>query len=151
MARCGCAPMCNCAMTAGACTTVTGDGNPDNPYKFEVTVDNASVFCTPAGLEARLFTIDTNTVDLTGDGTQANPLMADVILTPDGNVPDPDALGTGNLIKEIPGPGGGIYVSCEDVQDCVGAAVSQLTVSDCLEYIDATNTITVRLCAAPNG
>lgn len=151
MARCGCAPMCNCAMTAGACTTITGSGNPDDPYKIEVLVDNASVFCTPAGLEARLFTIDTNTVDLTGDGTQANPLMADVILTPDGNVPDPDALGTGNLIKEIPGPGGGIYVSCEDVQDCVGAAVSQLTVSDCLEYIDATNTITVRLCGAPNG
>lgn len=148
MARCGCAPKCNCAVTAGACTTITGDGNPDNPYILEVVVDDASVFCTPAGLEARLFTIDTNTVDLEGDGTQANPLTADVILTPDGNVPDPDAVGQGNLIKLGPT---GIYVSCEDVQDCVGAAITQLAVSDCLEYEDATNTIRVLICGEPNG
>lgn len=151
MARCGCAPVCSCSIVDGSCTTVTGSGTPDNPYKIEVSVDNSSIFCTPNGLEARLNTIDTNTVDLEGNGTVATPLEAHVIRTPDGNVPDPDALGTGNLIKELPGPGGGIYVSCEDVQDCVGAAISQITVSDCLEYEDATNTIHVLICAAPNG
>lgn len=148
MARCGCAPMCNCVITAGRCNTITGSGNPDDPYIIEVTVDNASVFCTPAGLEARLFTIDTNTVDLSGNGTQADPLTADVILTPDGSVPDPDAVGFGNLINLGPT---GIYVSCEDVQDCVGAAITQLAVSDCLEYEDATNTIRVLICGEQNG
>lgn len=148
MARCGCAPTCECTLLAGRCTTLTGTGNPDDPYIFEVTVDNASIFCTPAGLEARLFTNDTNTVDLSGNGTQATPLFADVILTPDANVPDPDAVGQGNLIKLGPT---GIYVSCEDVQDCVGAAITQVLVSDCLEYVDATNTIQVLICGEQNG
>jgi hypothetical protein len=111
-------------------------------------VDNDTVFCTPDGLEARLNTIDTNTVDLEGDGTAGNPLSAEVFLTPDANVPDPDAVGAGNLLKEgTPG----IYVSCEDIQDCVGAAISQVTVNDCMEYDDATNTISVLICGAPNG
>lgn len=151
MARCGCNPTCACTITNGDCTTVSGSGLPADPYVINAVVDNDTITCTPNGLQAQLSTIDTNTVDLSGNGTQATPLMADVILTPDGNVPDPDATGAGNLIKEIPGPGGGIYVSCEDIQDCVGAAINQIAVSDCLEYDDLTNTISVLICAEPNG
>lgn len=151
MARCGCSSKCSCPILAGDCVTVAGTGNPESPFVLNAVVDNETIFCTPDGLEARLITIDTNTIDLEGNGTVATPLEAHVIRTPDGNVPDPDGLGTGNLIKELPGPGGGIYVSCEDIQDCVGAAVSQLAVSDCLEYDDATNTISVLICSEPNG
>lgn len=150
MARCGCTPKCNCIINNGVCTKVTGDGSAAKPYVINIATDDQTIFCTGAGLQARLNTQDTNTVDLTGDGTPGNPLMADVILTPDGNVPDPDALGTGNLIKEIPGAGGGIYVSCEDIQDCVGSAID-IDASDCLEYDDATNTISIKICGEPNG
>lgn len=149
MAKCGCDVKCHCTVTAGSCVTVTGTGNgAADPYIVNAVVDGQTIFCTANGLEARLNTLDTNTVDLTGDGTAANPLKADVILTPDGQVPDPNALGTGNLIKLGPT---GIYVSCEDVQDCVGAAVSMVNPVDCLVYNDVTNKIDVLLCAEPNG
>jgi hypothetical protein len=105
------------------------------------------VFCTGNGLAATLNHLDTNTVDLSGTGTAGNPLQADVILTPDGNVPDTSGSGLGNLIKE---GAPGIYVSCEDVQDCVGSAIDAIT-TDCLEYDDATNTISIAICAEPNG
>lgn len=149
MARCGCNPECHCTITNGDCTTVSGAGSPADPYIVSVVVDNDTIFCTPDGLQAVLNTQDTNTVDLEGNGTAADPLTAEVILTPDANVPDPDAVGFGNLLKEITPEG--IYVSCEDIQDCVGAAISQIAVSDCLEYVDATNTINVLICAEPNG
>lgn len=157
MARCGCTPECNCSFAAGACTEIevtatpgTDCGSPTFTYTVNILVDGETVFCGPNGLNARLNHLDTNTVTLDGLGTVASPLEAHVIRTPDGNVPDPDALGTGNLVKELPGPGGGIYVSCEDVQDCVGAAIDAVT-SDCLEYDDATNTISILICGEPNG
>lgn len=148
MAKCGCSRECNCQISTGQCLTISGDGNADTPYVIEVEPDNDTIFCQGGVLVAVLNTLDSNTVDLTGDGTAANPLMADVILTPDANVPDPDGIGTGNLIKIGPT---GIYVSCEDVQDCVGAAISQINVADCLFYDDPTNTIRISICAAPNG
>lgn len=148
MAKCGCNKDCNCTITNGTCTTVTGIGSPEDPYIISIQPDNDTIFCEGGVLVARLNTLDTNTVDLTGDGTAANPLRADVILTPNANVPDPDGLGTGNLIKLGPT---GIYVSCEDVQDCIGAAITSVIADDCLEYEDATNTIRIRICAEPNG
>lgn len=139
----------------GSCATVgitaTSPGNCGEEtfvYSIGVIPDNSTIVCGANGLQAILFTLDTLTVDLSGDGSPGNPLTADVILTPDGQVPDPDALGTGNLIKE---GAPGIYVSCEDVQDCVGAAISQIAVTDCLDYDDAINTIQIRICGEPNG
>lgn len=158
MARCGCVEKCNCIILDGICTevetTVIEGGTCASPtftFAINVLTDDETVTCGPNGLQTILTTLDTNTVDLSGTGTAGSPLQADVILTPDANVPDPDALGTGNLIKSLPGPGGGIYVSCEDVQDCVGAAINQINTSDCLEYDDTTNTISVLICAEPNG
>lgn len=151
MARCGCNPTCSCTINDGDCTTVAGSGSPADPYVVTLLFDGDTIDCVGGELVAHLNTIDTNTIDLEGDGTQATPLEAHVIRTPDGNVPDPDLTGFGNLIKEVAGPGGGIYVSCEDVQDCVGAAIAQVLVDDCLEYVDATNTISVRICGEQNG
>lgn len=157
MARCGCALKCSCVFTEGSCVKIdidatAGDGcvSPTLAYVINVVPDNQTVFCGGNGLTATLNKLDTNTVDLEGIGTVGSPLEAHVIRTPDANVPDPDALGTGNLLKEIAGVGGGIYVSCEDIQDCVGAAIDVIT-SGCLFYDDANNTISVLICAEPNG
>lgn len=155
MARCGCTPKCSCVFEAGECieveiTPVGGAGgciSPELTYSFNVETDDQTVFCGAGGLNAVLNHVDTNTVDLSGTGTLADPLTADVILTPDANVPDTSGSGAGNLIKE---GAPGIYVSCEDVQDCVGAAIDAVT-TDCLEYDDATNTISILICGEPNG
>lgn len=152
MARCGCNPVCACRIDDGECLDVTGLGSPTNPYRLNVEVDGETILCGPGGLQRILITEDTNTVDIEGNGSLANPLTMDVILTPDANVPDPDGLGTGNLVGELPGIGtGGIYVSCEDVQDCVGAALSNMLIGDCLIYDDAANAMTLQICTAPNG
>lgn len=42
-------------------------------------------------------------------------------------------------------------MSCEDVQDCVGAALSNLLIGDCLIYDDVANAMTLQICAEPNG
>lgn len=152
MARCGCNPSCACLIIDGSCMDVKGIGTPSNPYVFDVQLAGTSLTCGANGLQRSLTSVDTNTVDISGDGSLANPLKMDVILTPDANVPDPEALGTGNLIGSLPAVGtGGIYLSCEDVQDCVGAALAELLAGDCLIYDDATNAITVQICAEPNG
>lgn len=151
MARCGCDSACSCTLGNGTCTTFSGDGSSVRPFKVNITVDGDTVTCGGSGLQATLHKTDTNTVTLSGLGTTGSPLEAHVIRTPDANVPDPDSLGTGNLIKEIAGPSGGIYVSCEDVQDCVGSAINKINVSDCLVYDDTTNTIQLFVCAEPNG
>lgn len=157
MARCGCTPKCNCVFQEGICTKLDimsssgGDcASPILTYAIGVRPDNDTVFCGAGGLNTVLNFLDTNTIDLNGTGSAASPLEAHVILTPDANVPDPELLGTGNLIKELPGPGGGIYVSCEDVQDCIGAAIDIAAV-DCLNYDDVTNTISIAICGEPNG
>jgi hypothetical protein len=65
MARCGCAgSTCNCVVTAGVGTTVTGAGTPSNPY-----VISADSFA--------LDVADTATVDMSivGDGTPGNPFI----------------------------------------------------------------------------
>lgn len=152
MARCGCNPSCACVIKDGTCIDVKGIGTPSNPYVFNVKVDGTSITCSPNGLNRTIFTVDTNTVDISGAGTAADPLKMDVILTPDANVPDPDGLGTGNLIGSLPAVGtGGIYVSCEDIQDCVGAALSNMLVGDCLIYDDAANAMTLQICPEQNG
>lgn len=157
MARCGCVEKCSCVFEEGICAEVeiqvTSDGgciSPTFSYGVNVITDNQTVFCGPNGLNAGLTHIDTNTIDLEGLGTAGSPLEAHVIRTADGSVPDTSGSGLGNLIKELPGIGAGIYVSCEDVQDCVGAAIDAIT-TDCLEYDDATNTISIAICGEPNG
>lgn len=152
MARCGCGGNCTCKILGSDCLKASGLGSSTNPYKFDVQVDGVTINCGGDGLARVVNTQDTNTVDIEGNGSIANPLSMDVIRTPDPQVPDPDGLGVPNLLQEIPGPGGGLYVSCESVQDCVGAAVAQLLAgNDCLIYDDVANAITVQLCAAPNG
>lgn len=152
MAKCGCNPSCSCRIEGNSpCLKVSGIGTPSNPYQADVIVDGTSITCDATGLHRVINTLDTNTVDISGNGTAANPLKMDVILTPNAGVPDPDGLGTGNLIKELPGPGGGIYVGCEDVQDCVGAALADLLVGDCLVYDDVANAMTLQICSGPNG
>lgn len=157
MARCGCAVKCNCVFEEGGCieleiTATPGAdcASPTLTYAISVNTDDETVFCGAGGLNAVLNHQDTNTIDLEGTGSAGSPLEAHVIRTADGSVPDTSGSGLGNLVKEIAGPGGGIYVSCEDVQDCVGAAIDAVT-TDCLEYDDATNTISILICGEPNG
>src|SRR5689334_19266572 len=128
MARCGCTPKCSCVFESGSCAEVEitfasgGDCGPPTPsYAVNVKTDNQTVFCGAGGLNSAITHEDTNTVTIQGTGTAGSPLEAHVIRTPDANVPED--LGFGNLIKELPGAGGGIYVSCEDIQDCVGSAI----------------------------
>lgn len=152
MAKCGCNPLCTCRLNDGTCMDVVGLGTPTNPYKVNVEIDNNTILCSGSGLQRTINTDDTNTVDITGNGSVANPLKMDVILTPDANVPDPEALGTGNLIGSLPTVGtGGIYLSCEDVQDCIGAAVAEMLAGDCLFYDDTTNALNLQICPEPNG
>lgn len=155
MARCGCNSNCTCVINDGDCLDARGLGSATNPYIFDVEVDGETITCGGDGLSRALFTEDTNTVDISGNGSVGDPLRMDVILTPDATVPDPDVLGTGNLIGSLPtvgGPNHGIYLSCEDVQDCVGAAVSQMLAgNDCLIYDDAANAITLQICPENNG
>src|SRR5690242_2037369 len=124
MARCGCNAKCYCVLKGVDCMKVVGLGTPISPYIASVKVDNVTLFCENNKLTRKIVTQDTNTVDIEGNGSLSTPLEMHVIRTPDANVPDPDALGFPNLVKERPnivGPDFGIYVSCEDVQDCVGA------------------------------
>lgn len=155
MARCGCDPRCSCIVQVvdGDCVdfSISGSGNgADDPYVItgEILVDGDTVVCGPNGLQASINTLDTDSVDLEGDGSAADPLTAEVILTPDNT----GALagtpnGGENLINDL---GPGLYVSCEDVQDCVGAAV-EIAAGDCLIYDDDANTISVQIAPEPNG
>lgn len=69
---CGCRGNCNCIIEDGATTTVTGSGSVIDPYVVEVT--QGAVTITIA---------DTECIDLSGDGSLASPLMADIIIAPD--------------------------------------------------------------------
>ncbi|WP_433379428.1 hypothetical protein [Streptosporangium sp. CA-115845] len=70
---------------------------------------------------------DSSTVDMSGDGSAGSPITAAVI-------PDPAA---GNLLTTGPA---GVAVTCEAVQDCVGAALG-----NGLVYDDAANQMRARL------
>lgn len=96
MARCGCGGTCNCVVTAGDNTTVTGNGSEGNPF----------VVSTDVALEVT----DTDTVDLTltGTGITADPydIQADVKVSTD--VDNCLVLGTdGGLFVACDGGGGG--------------------------------------------
>lgn len=120
MARCGCTSTCGCLVQGGTGITVTGTGNPGSPY-----VVNSS---GPNVLQAQ----DTATVDhtLAGTGSGASPW----VLTSNVKV-DPTVVN--NLL--IAGASG-LSVSCEGVQDCVGAGFVEG-----LEYDDAGNAFRVRI------
>ena len=122
---CGCASgTCNCVVQGGTGVTVAGAGTPGNPYVISAGA---------AGLQAN----DTNSVDhtLTGTGTQADPwiLVSDVKR-------DPEA---GNILTIGPN---GLDVSCEAVQDCVGAGFN-----DGLSYDDANNQFNARPSTDPGN
>jgi hypothetical protein len=120
MARCGCTSTCGCLVQGGTGITVSGTGNPGSPY-----VVNSS---GPNVLQAQ----DTATIDhtLAGTGSGASPW----VLTSNVKV-DPAAVG--NTL--VAGPSG-LSVSCEAIQDCVGAGFVEG-----LEYDDAGNAFRVRI------
>lgn len=159
MARCGCNNTCNCLVQAcdGGGITVSGSGTKAKPYEICICLSTDENNVAEFGSDGCLYVpqtaftvLDTATVDhtLTGTGTTTDPyiLQSDVILTPDDEVPNPDGLDPSeNLIKLGDGPGQGIYVSCEDVQDCVGQMVTALL--DGIRYDDAGNAVMVEVSA----
>ncbi|MER6975695.1 hypothetical protein [Streptomyces carpinensis] len=103
---CGVSP-CNCRVTAGTGTTVTGNGSAANPYVISAT---------GGGGTTALAVTDSETVDfdLTGSGTADDPyeITGSVILDP-----SPPRGGT-NLLQEGPD---GLFVECADVRTCISA------------------------------
>lgn len=95
MARCGCtAGTCSCMVVADNETTtcidiaVTGNGASDNPFKISATpvVNPAAgnlLECGASGLLADLSVLDSNCVNLSGLGTNASPLTAELTFDPD--------------------------------------------------------------------
>jgi len=93
MARCGCATDCLCILQDGDCTSVVGSGSVTAPYVVNVDISaNAGnqVTCEPDGLfapppptELPITVLDTDCIDLDGDGTAADPLTATPIISPD--------------------------------------------------------------------
>ena len=80
--------------------------------------------------------LDSATVDLElTAGPNPYVLTASVILDP--NPPGDDTAG-GNLIMEGPN---GLYLTCEQIQDCIGEAVA--ATMDGITYSDATNALLV--------
>lgn len=119
MGRCGCTNnACACSVIAGTGATVTGTGSVSDPY---VISSGGGVFTVA----------DTATVDhtLTGAGTVGNPyvLSSAVKISP----------AVGNLVTA---DANGLLLTCEAVQDCVGAALG-----NGLIYDDAGNAIRARL------
>lgn len=155
MARpCGCSGTCNCLIRVCPESTsleITGVGSAANPYVICQDLDALCADLQNDGCVLAALTVaDSDTIDMTlqGDGSQANPweVSGTVILTPDANVPVPDGGTPRNIIEFGPT---GIYVSCEDVQDCVGDAVAGLL--DGLEYDDANNALRVAISTDPNN
>jgi hypothetical protein len=111
-----------------------------NAFRARLSTDagNNAAFGSDGGLyvptgSASVTVADSPTVDLSGDGTGGNPITATVIRDP----------AAGNLL--VTGPAG-VAVSCEAVQDCVGAAFT-----DGLQYDDAANAFRARVDPAPGN
>lgn len=161
MARCGCNPICSCLINALDTTcidmSITGLGTPTNPYIISAVpiIDpNAAndLTCGPGGLLvlSDICTVDTPSINLTGNGSEPTCLQADVILTPDNTGPLAGTPGGGdNLLKLDPATG--LYVSCEDIQDCIGASIGPSIAGNCLEYNDAANRVDVQIDADPSN
>lgn len=130
MARCGCAgATCNCVVTAGTGTTVTGAGTPANPYV--VSAEGGST------TEA-----DTNTVDMSvlGSGTMADPyvISASVKLDP----------AAGNLITIGPG---GLRVDCATIAASCGITPTAVDDTDSVDLTLTGSTITADIIPDPAG
>lgn len=112
MARCGCAQDCLCVLVDGECTTVVGSGAVAAPYAINVEIDpdaGNQLECGDDGLlvpagptELPITVLDTPCMDLSGDGTVADPLTATPVISP-----EPD-----NQLSCEPGPApaAGLYV-----------------------------------------
>lgn len=113
-------------MQGGTGVTVGGAGTPGNPYV--ISVDSSA-----------LQVQDTNSVDmtLTGSGTQGDPhvIRSDVIRDPAAD----------NILTIGPN---GVGVSCEAVQDCVGAGFQQ---DGGLAYDDVNNLYYVLISSDPGN
>lgn len=94
MARCGCSGECNCVVTSGSCTEVTGNGNPGTPYVINVLVDDdadnqLSCVADAPGDDGGLYVppptivvADTDCIAMTGTGTTLDPVSASPTLDP---------------------------------------------------------------------
>lgn len=94
MARCGCSGECNCVVTEGDCTTVTGNGNPGTPYVINVKIDDdasnqLTCVADAPGDEGGLYVppptievADTDCIAMSGTGTALDPVEAEPILNP---------------------------------------------------------------------
>lgn len=157
MARCGCNPVCTCRIEieqTDPCLVmdIAGLGTPTNPYTVtaDVIVDETdeTLECGPSGLQARINTLDTDSVDIEGDGSGVDPITMEVIITPDNTGPLLGTPGGGiNLLMDL---GPGLYLSCEDVQDCVLSALDTV-MGDCLEFDDDAGIVNVEISPEPNG
>jgi hypothetical protein len=114
---CGCggnaALECNCVLVPGTNTTITGTGNPEDPYV--ITAGTAALTVT-----------DTSTVDLTltGNGSAGTPynVSGAVLLNPQAS----------NLLEITPT---GLFVPCTAVQDCVAEAMGPGLVWDAVNRL----------------
>lgn len=99
---CGCggnaATTCNCVIVPGPNTAISGTGTPEDPYEISSGTTTLAV-------------ADTTSIDLTLTGSGAPYTVSGVVRRD----PDPD-----NILAIGPG---GVLVSCDAVQDCVGASV----------------------------
>lgn len=89
MARCGCVSECNCVLTDGDCTNVSGTGNPGSPFRVDVEVnpdETNQLACGDNGLFVPPPTVaveDTDCVDMGGTGDPDDPITATPIVDPD--------------------------------------------------------------------
>lgn len=114
-------------MIAGDGITVTGTGSTGDPY----------VVSGGDAADVALQVTDTTTIDhtLTGDGSAGNPWILSSAVRISGTA--------GNLITT---DAGGLLLTCESVQDCIGGALD-----DGLVYDDVNNQIRVALSTDPGN
>lgn len=114
MARCGCSQECNCVVTGGAGTAVTGTGTSTDPYVVTATSSPGAVLYR-----------DTNTIDLTlsGAGTGPSPyeVSGAVRLDPSGGL---EAGINGLGVDLDPAPGNTLFIGPEGLRSEGAAAVS---------------------------
>ena len=146
------APRTSFEVVGSACfdISLTGAGTVPNPYVLSgapivsasptnalVCTSSGLYVPTPDGSETRLEVFDSNCINLSlaGTGTEVDPygLNADLIVSTNAD----------NLLNCTPG---GLLITCEQVQDCVGQSATQGLV-----YDDVANTLSVKISGDPRN